>query len=288
MMPRSFHNGALALAAVAGLALLATGCASSNKKVEQDFPKVVDTTVTATQSEPDKIEYIDVKPWSAKPGDTVDVTVKGTKDRKGSVSITGLDGQAAGKTQQFDLAAKDPGTYVGSFTVGDNLPPGRYRIEGTLAGGPSGEPVKLVSSRTITVEAPPPPPPKVDACMEAKAQLAEPQIHFAYDKSDLDPAAATYVTQVAQRLAALGSRVTGVTVVGHCDERGTVNYNLALGSRRANAVKNLLAKDPALKGLKIDTLSKGKEEPLNRNAQTEEEHAANRRAVFVIECTPAP
>jgi peptidoglycan-associated lipoprotein len=287
MISRKTLTGVLVPAASVLLALTLAGCASSKQALPQ-FPKAVEASVTATQSEPDRIEYIDAKSWSVKPGDTVEFSMSGSKDRKAALSLTGLDGDAAGKTQQVDMAAAEPGKYKGSVTVGQNLPPGRYRVEGSLSGGPSGEPVKLVSSRALTVEAPaPPPPPVVDACTEAMRALEQPEIHFAYDKSDLDSTATAYLAQVAQRLTGLGARVGQITVVGHCDERGTVNYNLALGARRATAIKNALLKEPGMAKLNISTLSKGKEEPLVPHATTEEDHARNRRAIFVLECKPA-
>lgn len=71
---------------------------------------------------------------------------------------------------------------------------------------------------------------------------------------------------------------TKIQIAGNCDERGTVEYNLALGARRANAAKNVLVKD-GIDAKRISTISYGKERPLvkgtgesvwkwNRNATT--------------------
>ena len=71
-----------------------------------------------------------------------------------------------------------------------------------------------------------------------------------------------------------------VTVEGHCDERGTREYNLALGDRRANAAKNYLA----AKGVapaRMTVISWGKERPVAEGS-TEEAWAQNRRAVTVV------
>lgn len=71
-----------------------------------------------------------------------------------------------------------------------------------------------------------------------------------------------------------------VLVEGHADERGTRDYNLALGERRANAAKNYLASlgiDPA----RIETISYGKERP-EAMGSNEEAWARNRRAVTVV------
>ncbi len=70
-----------------------------------------------------------------------------------------------------------------------------------------------------------------------------------------------------------------VTIEGHCDERGTREYNLALGERRANAAKNYLASlgiDPS----RISTISYGKERPIAMGSD-ESAWAQNRRAVTV-------
>jgi peptidoglycan-associated lipoprotein len=72
-----------------------------------------------------------------------------------------------------------------------------------------------------------------------------------------------------------------VTVEGHCDERGTVEYNLALGQKRAEAVKNLLVKAGA-KEERVKTVSYGKEMPADPS-HTEQAWAKNRRAHFKIE-----
>ncbi len=72
-----------------------------------------------------------------------------------------------------------------------------------------------------------------------------------------------------------------LTVEGHCDERGTIEYNLALGEKRAEAVKNQLVK-AGVNGDRIKTISFGKEMPVDPG-HTEEAWAKNRRAHFKID-----
>ncbi len=72
-----------------------------------------------------------------------------------------------------------------------------------------------------------------------------------------------------------------VTVEGHCDERGTVEYNLALGEKRAEAAKNQLIK-AGVKDDRVKTVSYGKEAPVDPG-HTEEAWAKNRRAHFKID-----
>ena len=71
-----------------------------------------------------------------------------------------------------------------------------------------------------------------------------------------------------------------VTVEGHCDERGTREYNLALGDRRASAAKNFLAAQ-GVNASRIATISYGKERPV-ADGTDEAAYAQNRRAVTVI------
>jgi peptidoglycan-associated lipoprotein len=71
-----------------------------------------------------------------------------------------------------------------------------------------------------------------------------------------------------------------VTIEGHCDERGTREYNLALGDRRANAAKNYLAAK-GVSPARMTTISWGKERPVAEGS-TEDAWAQNRRAVTVV------
>lgn len=71
-----------------------------------------------------------------------------------------------------------------------------------------------------------------------------------------------------------------ITIEGHCDERGTREYNLALGDRRANAAKNYLVAR-GVPAARITTITYGKERPLALGSD-EESYAQNRRAVTVI------
>ncbi len=272
------------LALVAGLVvtLLLAGCATtSRQKLAKEFPDTVEAVVEAAPPHPDRIEYIDVQPWAPKPGDTVDFRLRATPGRTAEVTLEGIDGGAAGTKRTVTLREGKDGLYAGSLAVGTDLPPGRYRVTATLAGGPSGKPVTLASSRALVVTVP---PPKPDPCVVAAKKLAVPHVHFAFDRYDLDEQDLAWIRQVAATLRNLGDRVERVTIEGHCDERGTTEYNLALGAKRARAVADALRAEPGMESLPIVTVSKGEEEPLIPHARTEEEHAKNRRAVFILEC----
>ena len=80
MTTRLNYRIAQAGVAVALLGVLwATGCSSSSKK--KDLPQTIESKVTATQSEPDRVSYIEVSPWSLEPGGTVQVKAGGTQGR---------------------------------------------------------------------------------------------------------------------------------------------------------------------------------------------------------------
>ncbi|MEQ8585358.1 MAG: peptidoglycan-associated lipoprotein Pal [Thalassobaculaceae bacterium] len=104
------------------------------------------------------------------------------------------------------------------------------------------------------------------------------RVFFAFDSSALDAEARTTLERQAFFLRKYPS--VSVTVEGHCDERGTREYNLALGERRASAARDYLVSlgiDPS----RINTISYGKERPVNP-ASTEQAWAENRRGVTVI------
>lgn len=110
------------------------------------------------------------------------------------------------------------------------------------------------------------------------AENADTTVYFAYDKSSLS----------AEAIAALDTQVewlkknpkVNVVVQGYCDKRGTAEYNLALGERRANAVKAYLV-DQGICAGRITTVSYGKEYAFP--GDTEEAYAKSRRGVTVVE-----
>lgn len=103
--------------------------------------------------------------------------------------------------------------------------------------------------------------------------------YFAYDSAVLTKEAQQRLEKQAEWLTQ--HQDADVTVEGHADERGTREYNLALGERRADAVKNYLT-NLGIDDDRIDTVSYGKERPavLGSNEQS---YAKNRRAETVIQ-----
>ncbi len=111
-------------------------------------------------------------------------------------------------------------------------------------------------------------------CADASAFV----IHFAFDKSVLTSESQSTLQRLAGCLKQAPAR--RVLVQGHCDERGTTQYNIALGSRRAEAAKKYLG-DLGAPG-SIDTVSYGKEKPLCTESN-ESCWARNRRDEFQVE-----
>ena len=103
-------------------------------------------------------------------------------------------------------------------------------------------------------------------------------VFYSLDGTDLDEAARTVVTANAQLMRKYPTWV--VTIEGHCDERGTAEYNLALGERRAVSVKTYLV-SLGIAPDRVRTVSYGKEFPFDPG-HDEEAWAKNRRAHFVI------
>ena len=109
--------------------------------------------------------------------------------------------------------------------------------------------------------------------------LAKRTYHFAYDSFDVSDEDVMSISAHAKRLAHSGR--AKVRVEGHTDERGSREYNVALGERRANAVANILT----LKGVpqeQVTVVSYGKEKPAS-HGHDESAWSQNRRVVIVYE-----
>ncbi|WP_174292736.1 peptidoglycan-associated lipoprotein Pal [Sphingomonas bacterium] len=103
-------------------------------------------------------------------------------------------------------------------------------------------------------------------------------VNFGTDQYDIDPTARAILDGQATWLQRFPQ--VRITIEGHCDERGTREYNLALGDRRANAAKNYLAAK-GIDASRISTISYGKERPVALGSD-EGSWAQNRRAVTVV------
>jgi len=111
-----------------------------------------------------------------------------------------------------------------------------------------------------------------------KRSVMSDTIHFALDQYDIDATSRSILDSQSAWLMKWPDR--RITIEGHADERGTREYNLALGDRRANAAKNYLAAR-GVDASRINTISYGKERPIALGSD-EASWAQNRRAVTIV------
>jgi peptidoglycan-associated lipoprotein len=143
------------------------------------------------------------------------------------------------------------------------LPPAPGPASGSEGYGPSSE-----SSGSVI--------PGSQADFVAKA--GSDTVHFQTDRYELDPSERGILDAQASWLLKYPS--VRITIEGHCDERGTREYNLALGEKRANSVKNYLA-NRGVTTTRMSVISYGKERPVAMGSD-EQAWAQNRRAVTVL------
>ena len=114
---------------------------------------------------------------------------------------------------------------------------------------------------------------------EAREMFLNEDVYFDYDQSVLTPEAQDILRRKAVWMQATPD--VKAIVEGHCDERGTTEYNLALGDRRAQSVKVFL-EDLGIDGTRMSTISYGEEQPIDPG-NNEEAWVKNRRAHFAID-----
>jgi peptidoglycan-associated lipoprotein len=146
-----------------------------------------------------------------------------------------------------------------------------YTITATGPGGSAN------ATATVTVNAPPPPPPPPQVDLDKLFTQEVRDAYFDYDKADLRPDARAAITKTADFLKNYPQ--IKVRIEGHCDERGSTEYNLGLGDRRANAVKQFLV-SLGISADRMEVVSFGKEKPFCTQSN-EACWSQNRRGHFV-------
>jgi peptidoglycan-associated lipoprotein len=147
-----------------------------------------------------------------------------------------------------------------------------YTITATGPGGSSDANVH------ITVSAPAPTAKSNEPTLQALFDKNVKDAYFDYDKADVRPDARDALSQTAQFLRSYPQ--LKVVIEGHCDERGSTEYNLALGDRRAAAAKQFLV-SLGISADRMESVSYGKERPFC-TASTEECYTQNRRAHIIM------
>ena len=136
------------------------------------------------------------------------------------------------------------------------------------------------------VEQPPPPPPpppppafndRIEPYYPGTTRLLERVFYFEFDRAVINSADLEALQVHADVLRDNPSR--RVVIEGHCDERGTREYNLALGERRADAVRSFLTA-AGVSGSRVETVSYGEERP-DDPGSGDDSWARNRRAVMI-------
>lgn len=149
-----------------------------------------------------------------------------------------------------------------------------YHLTAKGAGG-----TQEATARLTVTQSPPPPPPTPSPTDEDLFSQNIKDIYFDYDKSDVRADQQADLQADAQFLSQHPN--VNFTIEGHCDDRGSTEYNLALGDQRASSVKNALT-TLGISASRIKTISYGKEKPFC----TEDNEACwqqNRRAHFVYQ-----
>ncbi len=154
-----------------------------------------------------------------------------------------------------------------------------YTLSARAAGGNDMRSVTVDVSAPPRPPPPPPPPPKVSGIDMFNGDIASAgDALFDYDKSDIREDARQLLTHDADALKRIFAADPSFTVVleGHCDERGSAEYNLGLGDRRATAAKDFLVQ-LGVPAEKVRTISYGKDRPICTDAN-EACYQRNRRA----------
>jgi peptidoglycan-associated lipoprotein len=147
-----------------------------------------------------------------------------------------------------------------------------YTITATGPGGSTS------ATASVTVNAPAPPAPApAEPTLDELFRKEVRDAYFDYDKADLRPDARTALSKTADFLKSYPQ--LKVTIEGHCDERGSTEYNLGLGDRRASAVKQFLVSS-GISADRLSTVSYGKEKPFCMESN-ESCWQQNRRGHFV-------
>lgn len=253
-MRRSLYTLAVVLVFLAVVAVTGSGC---KKKVTPPPPP------------PPKVET--PPPAPPPPAPTISLSASPSSIEQGqSSTLSWRSSNTTTVTIDNGIGTVEPS---GSRTVS----PSTSTTYTARASGPGGN---TSAEARVTVTAPPPVTPPPPAPISDSTFFAEnvKDAYFDYDKYDIRPDAQAMLEADARALAQRPN--IRFTIEGHCDERGSEKYNLALGDRRANAAKEFLVK-LGVSPDRVDTISYGKERPICTE-HNEDCWQSNRRAHFVL------
>ncbi len=252
-MRKSLYTLAVIALLVGGIAVTGTGCA---KKAPAPPPAVTPPPPPPVAPTP--------------PAPTITFTASPAAIERGqSTTLTWRTANAGEVTIDGGIGTVEAS---GTRTVRPNSST-TYRAKATGPGGVADAEVRI----TVTEPAVTPPPARVLTDIEIFAERIK-DIFFDYDRYDLREDARRTLMENARVLNE--RRSIRFTIEGHCDERGSERYNLALGDKRANAAKDFLVAqgvDPS----RIDVVSYGEERPFSQG-HDEAAWSQNRRAHLVM------
>jgi len=170
------------------------------------------------------------------------------------------------------------GGRFGADVVVPNIDSGSYRLLAQLLDGSGNVVASRYADTALVVGIGP------DACRDMGQRVAALMLRFDFDKSEITESAKPVLGQVIEELRSLRGSPFSLEIQGHCDNRGTVEYNLALGEVRARTVREYMA---SVLGSDVEgemrIISYGEERPLIEE-DNEKAWATNRRAQFVLTC----
>jgi peptidoglycan-associated lipoprotein len=236
------RHRALILTGAAAL-LLVAGCAKKKTAPPPPPPPPPPAPTASLSANPDTVQSGQATTLTWQTQNATDINIEGV----GAVEASGSKTVSPTESTTYRLTAKGPG--------------------GTQE-----------ATARVTVSAPPPPaqPSETEEQMFARSVQ---DVFFDYDKYDIRPEAQQSLQQAAAFLKQHAN--LNFTIEGHCDERGSTEYNLALGDKRANSAKSALVQD-GVNASRIRTISYGKEKPFCTEAN-EQCWQQNRRAHFVLQ-----
>ncbi|HEY3444189.1 MAG TPA: OmpA family protein [Paludibaculum sp.] len=153
-----------------------------------------------------------------------------------------------------------------------------YRM---MAKGDGGDAISAASVAVTTAPPPPPPPPAPKATISERMARDVQDVFFDYDKMEVREDARATLQRNADGIKSILNDFPSavISLEGHCDERGSAEYNLGLGDRRATSVREFLSQI-GIPAERLKTISYGKEKPFCSES-TEDCYSKNRRVHFV-------
>lgn len=242
--------------------LIASGCKKKTPPPPPPPPPPVKPVEAAPAKPVAKIEYFQAEPSSIQRGQSA--TLRWNVSAESVMIEPGIGAVPAQGSRQV---------YPSDSTT--------YTLSARSAGGNDSRTVRVTV--TEPPSPPPPPPPVRDEPLTQMLERLVADVYFDYDKYDIREDARSLLTRNADSLKQIFAKYPNATftVEGHCDERGSAEYNLGLGDRRSASTRDFLVQ-LGVAADKLKTISYGKERPQCTEA-SEDCYLKNRRSHFTAQ-----